>query len=63
VIARGRHRALLGVGFCGALTTFSTFQLELLTMLDDGRVGLAILHAAVSVAAGLLAFRAGERLA
>ena len=49
------RRALLGTGFCGALTTFSTFQLELLRMLDGGRVGLAVLYAAVSIAAGLAA--------
>src|SRR5579875_2687329 len=46
------RRPLLGTGFCGALTTFSTFQVELLKMLDRGRVGLAVLYAAVSIAAG-----------
>ena len=49
------RRPLLGTGFCGALTTFSTMQVELLTMLDAGRLGLAAGYAAASVAAGFLA--------
>jgi fluoride exporter len=46
------RRPLLGTGLCGALTTFSTMQVELLRMLDRGRVGLALGYAAASVAAG-----------
>lgn len=49
------RRPLLTTGFCGALTTFSTVQVELLEMLDAGRVGLALVYLGVSVAAGLLA--------
>jgi CrcB protein len=49
------RRPLLGTGFCGALTTFSTLQVELLRMLDDERYQLAAAYAAASVAAGYLA--------
>jgi fluoride exporter len=52
------RRPLLGTGLCGALTTFSTMQVELLQMLDDGRAGLAAGYAAASIAAGVLAIAA-----
>jgi CrcB protein len=45
----------LGSGVCGALTTFSTMQIELLRMLDHGDYGLAAGYAVASVAAGLVA--------
>ncbi len=61
VAARRYRRALLGQGFCGALTTFSAFQLELLQMLDAGRAGLALACAAASLAAGLAAAELGRR--
>jgi CrcB protein len=48
------RRPLLGTGFCGALTTFSTMQLELLRMFDGGRIGLALAYAAASVVGGFL---------
>jgi CrcB protein len=49
------RRPFLGTGICGALTTFSTMQLELVRMLDHGRLGLACGYAAASIAAGFVA--------
>lgn len=49
------RRPFLATGVCGALTTFSTMQLELVRMLDDDRVGLAVTYALVSVAGGFFA--------
>jgi CrcB protein len=49
------RRPLVGTGFCGALTTFSTMQLELLDMFDRERFGLALAYAGASVLAGFLA--------
>jgi len=57
------RRQLVCTGFCGALTTFSTFQLELYRMVDAGRVGTALLYAAVSLVAGMAAAVGGRRLA
>ncbi len=48
------RRPLLGTGFCGALTTFSTLQLELFGMLDSGRLGLAAAYAAATIAGGFV---------
>ena len=57
------RRALLGTGFCGAYTTFSTMQLELLTMIDHHRYGLAVGYAVASVTAGYLAIFLGANAA
>jgi CrcB protein len=49
------RRPLAGTGFCGAYTTFSTMQLELLRMLDRRHYGLAAGYVVASVVAGYLA--------
>ena len=46
-------RPLLGTGFCGALTTFSTFQVETFELARDGHEALAVAYPLVSIAAGM----------
>jgi fluoride exporter len=64
--ARGRsasvYRPLIGVGFCGALTTFSTLQLEVFRMLRADHWLLAGSYVAASVLAGLAVAFAGVAL-
>lgn len=55
-------RPLFGTGLCGALTTFSTLQLELLRMLEAGEGGRAAAYLSVSVVAGLAAMAAATAL-
>ena len=48
-------RPLAGTGLCGALTTFSTLQVEVIELVRNGHVALGISYMVVSVIAGLLA--------
>ncbi len=49
------RRPFLGTGICGALTTFSAMQLEVLDMLEADEVGLAAAYVAASLAVGFAA--------
>jgi fluoride exporter len=57
VIAKDRPTLglLLGTGFCGGFTTFSTFSVEVVRLLDADRVLEAIAYISASVVAGVLA--------
>ncbi|MTD45377.1 fluoride efflux transporter CrcB [Conexibacter sp. W3-3-2] len=58
---RARAGALLGPGLCGALTTFSTLQVEAVRLIDTGHPGTALAYMAVTITGGFALVRVGLR--
>ena len=56
---------IVGTGMIGSFTTFSTFSVETIRLLDESRIGVALLYVFLSITLGLgsswLGYRVGVR--
>ena len=61
--ARNRLKLILGFGFCGSLTTFSGWSLQLFTLLNQGLYELFFLNLTITVILGFFAVCLGHLIA
>ena len=65
-VAAGRlgelRMPLVGIGFCGGLTTFSALSWELFDLIDRGSVAVAVAYATLSLVLGMAALVAARRV-
>jgi len=54
-----RTKLMLGVGFCGSFTTFSTFSVDVVTWLSKGETTKAVSYVAANNVGGFVAAAAG----
>ena len=64
--AAPRRQLLIGIGFCGSLTTFSSWMLEAMQLISAGKIvealGLIGLTLGLGVGAAALGFWIGQRV-
>jgi CrcB protein len=64
--AAPRRQLLVGIGFCGSLTTFSGWMLDAMRLISTGKVieasGLIAITLGLGVAASMIGFRCGRIL-
>lgn len=54
-----RTKLMLGVGFCGSFTTFSTFSVDVVTWLSEGKTSRALSYVATNNVGGFVAAATG----